>query len=149
MTPLSLTGRGAPAEPSRGQGTHSRSARQRTIRVPVPPGFPTGAACDVVETSAEHGMRILGCLAASGSVLVHGDRWSWIVPSGSDIGVAWPPQVRYRANAAVLAPADIPEPGDPHDRDGSREPRVPYTHPILLYFAVCCVAGVRPTLTDH
>jgi hypothetical protein len=135
------------------------------IRVPVPPGFPAGAACDVVETSAEHGMRVLGCLAASGSVLVHGDRWSWIVPSGSDIGVAWPPQVRYRANAAVLAPAGSVEPDGGYGRDAAggpdgpaggrtapgarREPPVPYTHPILLYFAVCCVTGVRPTLTEH
>jgi hypothetical protein len=144
------------------------------IRVPVPPGFPAGAACDVVETSAEHGMRVLGCLAASGSVLVHGDRWSWIVPSGSDIGVAWPPQVRYRANAAVLAPAASVEPDGGYGPDlmggqdltggpdltagpdgrrtapgARRQPPVPYTHPILLYFAVCCVTGVRPTLTEH
>jgi hypothetical protein len=124
------------------------SARQR-IQVPITADFPPGLGCDVVETSAEHGARILACLPASGCVLTNGRRWSWIVPTGSDIDVKWPSTTRYLVDAAVLVSAYEPRTGGPAghrlvhlpDRD------VPYTHPILLYFAACCIAGVQPTMT--
>jgi len=117
--------------------------------VPSAPELPAGGGCDVVETSAEHGVRILGFLPTAGCVLARGRRWSWIVPTGSDIGVVWPQLASYRTDAAVLVP-----------HHGGTGPRslgshtvvhwsfggVPYTHPILLYFAACCVAGVTPRI---
>lgn len=125
--------------------TGSATARQR-IRVPSAPDLPSGLGCDVVETSAEHGVRILGFLPDSGCVLARGRRWSWIVPSGSDIGLTWPCIVTYSADAAVLVPAFGTRPWRPGTHSVVHDSRrgVPYTHPILLYFAACCVAGVRP-----
>jgi hypothetical protein len=148
MTALPLTGRALPAEPPGGTGAESRAVRRRT-HVPVPPGFPSGAHCDVVETSARHGLRILGRLPGAGCVLAEGDRWYWIVPTGSDVDVAWPPLARYLVDAAVLVPSRDLGRGEPGGAEVVHPSghRAPYTHPILLYFAVCCVAGVRPTLT--
>ena len=128
---------------------------RRRIRVPSTPGFspgqgtPDGTGCDVVETSAEYGKRILDCLPSSGCVLAHGRRWSWIVPSGSNIDVRWPPTARYLVDAAVLVPyrGPRPEQADSHSVVHWPDQPVPYTHPILLYFATCCVAGVKPTMT--
>lgn len=128
---------------------------RRRIRVPSTPGFSSGPGlssgpgCDVVETSAEYGMRILGCLPSSGCVLANGKRWSWIVPSGSNIDVRWPPTARYLVDAAVLVPYRGPRPKEAgsHSVVHWPEQAVPYTHPILLYFATCCLAGVKPAMT--
>lgn len=125
--------------------TGPATARQR-IRVPSTPDLPPGLGCDVVETSAEHGVRILGFLPDSGCVLARGRRWSWIVPSGSDTDLVWPCIVTYAADAAVLVPFSGVRPWQPgtHSVVHHSGRGVPYTHPILLYFAACCVAGVRP-----
>ncbi|MCL2728468.1 MAG: hypothetical protein FWE15_00415 [Actinomycetia bacterium] len=133
---------------SAARGDENPPARQR-IEVPTPAGFPAGTTCDVVETSAEHGLRILDCLPTSGCVLADGDQWSWIVPAGSDIDVEWPSITRYLAGAAVLVPAYGPRAGGADGRGGLRLPdrHVPYTHPILLYFAVCGIAGTQPSMT--
>lgn len=178
MTTLPLTGRAQPAEPSDAPShapthapAHARSQAPsdgpggetgpvpRRIRVPVPPGFPSGTRCDVVETSARDGLRILGRLPGAGCVLARGDRWSWIVPTGSDVDVGWPPVARYLVDAAVLVPSHDAGRGGGGDGGGG-EPgggghevvhvsghRAPYTHPILLYFATCCVAGTTPAMT--
>lgn len=124
------------------------SARQR-IHVPTTADFPAGLGCDVVETSAEHGLRILDCLPSSGCVLTNGSRWSWIVPTGSDIDVEWPSTTRYLVDAAVLVSAYEPRTGGSvgHSLIHLPDQDVPYTHPILLYFAVCCIAGVQPAMT--
>ncbi|WP_188279507.1 hypothetical protein [Streptomyces sp. CBMA29] len=124
------------------------AARER-IHVPTTADFPPGLACDVVETSAEHGMRILGCLPSSGCVLTNGRQWSWIVPTGSDIDVEWPSSTRYLVDAAVLVPAyeTLPDASGGHDVIHLPDQAVPYTHPILLYFAACCIAGVQPAMT--
>lgn len=129
------------------------AAGRRRIEVPSAAGFTSGHGCDVVETSAEHGSRILGILPSPGYVLADGDRWSWIVPTGSNIDVAWPPIAAYFIDAAVLVPHYGPR---PTDSGGHRvihwpeqESAVPYTHPILLYFAVCCIAGIQPVLAVH
>ncbi|SEG57114.1 hypothetical protein SAMN05216223_106319 [Actinacidiphila yanglinensis] len=124
-------------------------ATRRRIRVPATSGFPAGLSCDVVETSAEHGLRILETLPSSGRVFTRGSRWSWIVPTGSDIDVEWPSTTRYLVDAAVLVPAYDPEDGGPdgYGRVHASDQDVPYTHPILLYFAVCCIAGVQPAMT--
>jgi hypothetical protein len=125
----------------------SPSARQR-IPVPTTADFPPGLTCDVVETSAEHGLRILDCLPSSGCVLTNGRRWSWIVPTGSDIDVKWPSTTRYLVDAAVLVSAYEPRAdGSGHMLIHLPDQDVPYTHPILLYFAVCCISGVQPTMT--
>jgi len=135
-------------EPYAGPAEESPAARLR-IRVPSTSGLPSGLGCDVVETSAECGMKILGCLPNSGCVLAHGDRWSWIVPSGSDIDVTWPAITRYHVDGAVL----VPHYGvRPHPAGGDSvvhwpDQAVPYTHPLLLYFAACCIAGVQPAVT--
>ncbi|MEE4542449.1 hypothetical protein V2S66_10800 [Streptomyces sp. V4-01] len=140
-----------PAEPPElpgGPGAEGGAVRRR-LRVPVPPGFPSGARCDVVETSARHGLRVLGRLPGAGCVLADGDRWYWAVPTGSDVDVAWPQPARYLVDAALLVPSRDLGCGEPGDREVVHPSghRAPYTHPILLYFAVCCVAGVRPALT--
>jgi hypothetical protein len=124
------------------------SAR-RLLQVPTSAGFPAGLVCDVVETSAEHGLRILDCLPNSGCVLTDGHQWSWIVPTGSDIDVEWPPTTRYLADAAVLvSPREPRTDGLPAaGRIRPRDHDVPYTHPILLYFAACGLAGVKPAMT--
>lgn len=121
----------------------------RRIHVPSTPGLPLGPGCDVVETSAEHGVRILGFLPDSGCVLARGRRWSWIVPHGSDVDVDWPRIVTYFSDAAVLVPSSGLRAWHPgtHSVVHRSHRGVPYTHPILLYFAACCVAGVRPALT--
>ncbi|MEW2517147.1 hypothetical protein [Actinacidiphila alni] len=123
------------------------AARER-IAVPTVGGFPPGLGCDVVETSAEHGLRILDCLPSSGCVLARGRQWSWIVPTGSDIDVQWPPATRYLPDAAVLVSAYEPRAaGATHSLVHLPDQGVPYTHPILLYFAACCISGVQPAMT--
>lgn len=139
---------GSRRERSALRGGETPSARER-IHVPTTADFPPGLGCDVVETSAEHGMRILGCLPSSGCVLTNGRQWSWIVPTGSDIDVEWPSTTRYLVDAAVLVPTYETRPDAPggHSVIHLPDQAVPYTHPILLYFAACCIAGVQPAMT--
>lgn len=124
-------------------------AARHGIRVPSAPTFSAGLGCDVVETSAEHGMRILDRLPSSGCILADGKRWLWIVPSGSDVGVTWPPNSRYLIEAAVLVPYYGPrsKEADGHSVIHWPDRAAPYTHPILLYFAACGIAGIRPAMS--
>lgn len=130
------------------RGEDGPAARER-IRVPSTPSFPSGLGCDVVETSVADGERILGFLPTSGCVLTNGKRWSWIVPIGSDIGVEWPPLARYLVDAAVLVPHGEPHPAAPvgHSVVHPPDQAAPYTHPLLLYFAVCHLAGIQPAVS--
>ncbi|MGV9895104.1 hypothetical protein [Streptomyces tendae] len=95
-------------------------------------------------TSASHGERILARLPRAGCVFADEGRWWWIVPSGSDIGVAWPAGTHYvvgdpswtraRPGGRAAGPRLV------HGPDGDS----PYTAPIPLYFLVCRFAGVPP-----
>lgn len=157
MTPIPSQRRpGPPPAPLPGSAGPSAApaekdaADRRRLRVPAAPRFPSGPGCDVVEIAAEYGVRILGSLPSSGCVLAEGERWSWIVPPGSDIDVAWPAITSYRPDGAVLVPLDAPGPrpeSGGHSVVHWPEGGTPYTHPILLYFAACCVAGVQPAIT--
>lgn len=150
VTPIPSQRRTGPLPGSAAPSFEEAADRLRLrVRVPSAPHFSSGPGCDVVEIAAEYGVRILGSLPSSGCVLADGERWSWIVPPGSDIDVTWPAIISYRPGGAVLVPADEPGPrkesGGPsvvHWPDGG----TPYTHPILLYFAACCVAGVQPAM---
>ncbi len=141
---------GPPPAQAPGSVAEAAAAGRRRIRVPAAPRFPSGPGCDVVEIAAEYGELILGSLPSSGCVLAEGERWSWIVPPGSDIDVTWPAIASYLPGGAVLVPADEPVPreeADGHSVVHWPEGGAPYTHPILLYFAACCVAGVQPAMT--
>lgn len=156
MTPFPSAGRRPPPYPGHpcrippaARAEDGPAARER-VRVPSAPSFPSGLGCDVVETSAADGERILAFLPTSGCVLTNGKRWSWIVPIGSDIGVTWPSLARYLVDAAVLVPSGEQRPGPPaaHSVVHPPDQAAPYTHPLLLYFAVCHLAGVQPAMSS-
>ncbi|WP_253194519.1 hypothetical protein [Streptomyces sp. MP131-18] len=109
---------------------------------------PDGLAGDAVGVSEDHGRRIMTSLPRAGAVFAAGRRWWWVVPSESQVGLDWPPTARYWAGACLPGPAV---------RDSSAmtvrpvpqlihwpEDAGPYTHPLLLYIAVCRLAGVSP-----
>ncbi|MFF3482533.1 hypothetical protein ACFYXC_04550 [Streptomyces sp. NPDC002701] len=128
------------------------SPSERPIRLVIPTELRTGLGCDVVGTSREHGERILDCLPRVGCVFADGsaddERWWWIVPAGSHIGVSWPPSVTYTVGAHRADPSWT------RIRRGllSARPRLihnaagdsPYTPPIPLYFLACRLAGSVP-----
>jgi hypothetical protein len=101
--------------------------------------LPTALGCDAVGLPAHHGQRVIDALPRVGCVLADALRWWWIVPSGSDTDVDWPPLARYSVGTSVPEPF-CEGPRTVHWPDDA----VPYTHPILLYIAVCRVAGVQP-----
>ncbi|CAM5304923.1 putative protein OS=Streptomyces tendae OX=1932 GN=GUR47_23410 PE=4 SV=1 [Streptomyces tendae] len=124
-----------------------RPSRRRppdTAPLSLPAGLHSGLGHDAVGTSASHGERILARLPRAGCVFADEGRWWWIVPSGSDIGVAWPSSAQYvvgdpswtRARPGAMATG----PRLVHGPDGDS----PYTAPIPLYFLVCRLAGVPP-----
>ncbi|MFG2682144.1 hypothetical protein [Streptomyces sp. NPDC048392] len=121
-----------------------RRRRPDPASLPLPAGLRDGLGHDAVGIPAEHGERILACLPRAGCVFADGGRWWWIVPSGSDIGVAWPPSTHYVAgDPSWTRPrlADrVPGPRLIHGPDGDS----PYTAPIPLYFLVCRLTGVPP-----
>jgi hypothetical protein len=89
------------------------------------------------------------CLPRVGCVFADEERWWWIVPSGSQIGVSWPLGTNYAIGARVAADPSwtrtrpTPRPGGPqliHGPDGNS----PYTPPIPLYFLTCRLAGIHP-----
>ncbi|MFD1659597.1 hypothetical protein ACFSL4_15670 [Streptomyces caeni] len=111
---------------------------------------------DAVGIPGDHGERIMNCLPRVGCVFADDLRWWWIVPSGSQIGVTWPPSTSYAVDACVgrpVIPAAGVRPADPswngprtgrpaliHRPDGDS----PYTPPIPLYFLACRLAGIDP-----
>ncbi|MFH8441949.1 hypothetical protein ACH4D3_12045 [Streptomyces sp. NPDC018026] len=116
---------------------------------PAPLSLPAGLRAelghDAVGTSASHGEHILARLPRAGCVFADEGRWWWIVPAGSDIGIAWPSGTHY----AVGDPSwtrPRPDGGRPagpqlvHGPDGDS----PYTAPLPLYFLACGLAGVAP-----
>ncbi|MER6164514.1 hypothetical protein ABT188_07980 [Streptomyces violaceorubidus] len=123
----------------------ARRPRPGPAPLSLPAGVRAGLGHDAVGTPASHGERILARLPRAGCVFADEGRWWWIVPSGSDIGVAWPSSAPYvagdpswtRARPGARA---APGPRLIHGPDGDS----PYTAPIPLYFLVCRLAGVPP-----
>jgi hypothetical protein len=121
-------------------------------RLVIPAQLRTGLGCDAVGTSREHGERILDCLPRVGCVFADdsdGDeRWWWIVPSGSQIGVTWPSSTTYTVGARLADPSWTRALRGPFaDRPRLIHSPVgdsPYTPPIPLYFLPCRLAGSVP-----
>ncbi|MFG3661807.1 hypothetical protein [Streptomyces sp. NPDC047706] len=122
--------------------------RREPSRLPIPPQLPTSLGYDAVGTPREHGESILDALPRVGCVFADDRHWWWIVPSGSHIGITWPPSTTYAIGARMGDPSwtvTRPRPGTSHPRlihspmDGS-----PYTPPIPLYFLTCRLTGSSP-----
>ncbi|MFJ4183204.1 ATP-binding protein [Streptomyces sp. NPDC089733] len=92
---------------------------------------------DAVGVPARYGFRLMSHLPRTGCVFADADRWWWIVPSGSDLDLDWPPQAAYAKGAFVPAV----RPRLIHRPDG----HTPYTPPIPLFLMVCQVTGVAPS----
>ncbi|WP_405534909.1 hypothetical protein OG787_09510 [Streptomyces sp. NBC_00075] len=137
-----------PAAPQRGAGncapSHNGAAanRQRLAATAT-------LGCDAVGTPREHGQRIMDSLPRVGCVFADDQRWWWIVPSGSHIGVTWPPSTRYVVGAQLADPSwTRTRPASPSVRPRlihSPEGDSPYTPPIPLYFLACRLAGSVPS----
>ncbi|WP_329139310.1 hypothetical protein [Streptomyces sp. NBC_00670] len=124
------------------------------LGLPIPDDLSGGLGHDAVGTTPEHGRRIMDCLPRIGCVFADDRQWWWVVPTGSQIGVAWPSSTRYAVGAALAgqrdpgrpAPAGPPLPGPAgrvrliHRPDHDS----PYTPPIPLYFLTCRLAGITP-----
>ncbi|GGX51460.1 hypothetical protein [Streptomyces fructofermentans] len=122
------------------------------VRLVIPARLRAGLGCDAVGTSREHGERIMSCLPRVGCVFADGhagdERWWWVVPAGSQIGVTWPPAMTYTAGAHRADPSwtrarRAPRSGTPrliHSPEGDS----PYTPPIPLYFLACRLTGSVP-----
>jgi hypothetical protein len=135
------------------------------LGLPIPDDLSGGLGHDAVGTTPEHGRRIMDCLPRIGCVFADDHQWWWVVPTGSQIGVAWPSSTRYAVGAAPAgqqdpgpgpATAGPPLPGSPFPGPAFPGPagRVrlihrpdhdsPYTPPIPLYFLTCRLAGITP-----
>ncbi|SEQ32949.1 hypothetical protein [Streptomyces radiopugnans] len=114
-------------------------------RLRLPADLPAPLGYDAVGVDAALGPRITGKPLRAGCVFADAERWWWIVPSGADIGVAWPPAARYAAGALVAAHP----PGSGPRLAHRPEDGIPYTHPVVLYIAVCNAVGVRPVWTER
>ncbi|MER5539036.1 hypothetical protein [Streptomyces mirabilis] len=118
-------------------------------RLVIPAELSAGLGYDAVGTSPEHGERIMDCLPRVGCVFADDERWWWIVPSGSHIGVTWPPSISYAVGARLADPSWTrallrSRPARPrliHRPEGDS----PYTPPIPLYFLTCRLAGSTPS----
>jgi hypothetical protein len=128
--------------------TPTTVAREHPVRLVIPARLRTGLGCDAVGTSREHGKRIMDCLPRVGCVFADDERWWWIVPSGSHLGITWPPATRYvlgahRADPSWTRALRGPRSDRPrliHSPEGDS----PYTPPIPLYFLTCRLAGSVP-----
>ncbi|WP_393086797.1 hypothetical protein [Streptomyces sp. LN704] len=117
-------------------------------RLVIPAELSPSLGYDAVGTSREHGERIMDCLPRVGCVFADDERWWWIVPSGSHIGVTWPSSTRYAIGARLADPSWTralrrARPGRArliHRPEGES----PYTPPIPLYFLTCRLAGSAP-----
>ncbi len=107
-------------------------------RLTVPAGMTAPLGCDAVAIPAVYGRRVLDRLPRVGCVYGDGTSWWWIVPSDSDVALQWPAPARYAAGAVVQDARRAPD--LIHRPDGS----VPYTPPIPLYLALCCLTGATP-----
>jgi hypothetical protein len=121
-------------------------ARPPRLHLPVP--LPDGTASDAVGVSEEHGRHIMTSLPRVGAVFAVGRHWWWVVPAESQVGLTWPATARYWAGACRPGPAVRESPGCT-TRSAPRlvhwpDDATPYTHPLLLYIAVCRLAGVSP-----
>ncbi|GAA4798761.1 hypothetical protein [Streptomyces ziwulingensis] len=124
----------------------------RTGRLRLPARLAADLGYDAVGLPREHGERMLHSLPRVGCVFADDRRWWWIVPSGSQIGVEWPPTARYAVGARLTDPSwtrtqgarpEAQRPGLLHaPRAGS-----PYTPPLPLYFLTCRLAGSAPRWT--
>ncbi|MDQ0948889.1 hypothetical protein QFZ24_002812 [Streptomyces phaeochromogenes] len=125
----------------------------RSGRLVIPAQLRAGLGCDAVTTSREHGERIMNSLPRVGCVFADDfegeERWWWIVPSGSHIGVTWPPSTTYTVGAHLADPSWTRARRGPwadrprliHSPAGGS----PYTPPIPLYFLTCRLAGSVPS----
>jgi hypothetical protein len=108
-----------------------------------------GLGCDAVGTPREHGQRIMDSLPRAGCVFADDRYWWWIVPSGSHLGVSWPPSTRYVVGAQSADPSwTRTRPPSPSVRPRlihSPEGDSPYTPPIPLYVVACRLAGSVPS----
>ncbi|MBV7696478.1 hypothetical protein [Streptomyces sp. TRM70350] len=137
-----------PRPPRPAATLHPTPVRHHHSRLPIPPQLSTSLGHDAVGTPGEYGESILGALPRVGCVFADDHYWWWIVPSGSHIGITWPPSTTYAIGAVMRDPswtATRPKPGRNHPRlihspmDGS-----PYTPPIPLYFLTCRLTGSSP-----
>nr|WP_168516927.1 hypothetical protein [Streptomyces sp. S1D4-11]QIZ01422.1 hypothetical protein HEP87_06565 [Streptomyces sp. S1D4-11] len=118
-------------------------------RLAIPAELSADLGYDAVGTSPEHGHRIMDCLPRVGCVFADDERWWWIVPSGSHIGVTWPAATSYAVGARLADPSWTRS----LLRSRSARPRLihrpegdsPYTPPIPLYFLTCRLAGSTPS----
>lgn len=118
-------------------------------RLVLPARMTTGLGCDAVGLPREHGQRIMDSLPRVGCVFADDQRWWWIVPSGSHLGVVWPPSIRYVVGAQLADPSwtrtrPVPPSARPrliHSPEGDS----PYTPPIPLYVLACRLAGSVPS----
>ncbi|WP_330287097.1 hypothetical protein [Streptomyces sp. NBC_00576] len=121
----------------------------RTGRLVLPARLTAGLGCDAVGTPREHGQRIMDSLPRVGCVFADDQRWWWIVPSGSHLGVTWPPSTRYVVGAQLADPSwTRTRPASPSARPRlihSPEGDSPYTPPIPLYVVACRLAGSVPS----
>ncbi|MDX3451050.1 hypothetical protein PV396_03655 [Streptomyces sp. ME02-8801-2C] len=115
----------------------------------LPARLAAGLGCDAVGTPREYGRRIMDALPRVGCVFADDQRWWWIVPSGSHLGVTWPPGVRYVIGAQLADPSWTgTRPVSPSVRPRllhSPEGDSPYTPPIPLYVLTCRLAGSDPS----
>ncbi|MEV6315683.1 hypothetical protein [Streptomyces sp. NPDC051776] len=119
-------------------------------RLDVPSALPLSLGCDALGVSRHIGPRILEALPRVGCIFDDGEHWWWVVPSGSHQGVAWPPEARYAVGGYVPEPRQQRAGGRPGAPRLIHWPvdTMPYTHPILLYMAVCRATGSSPTWSE-
>ncbi|MCX4572415.1 hypothetical protein OHB41_04275 [Streptomyces sp. NBC_01571] len=122
--------------------------RESGATLVIPAELSPSLGYDAVGTSREHGERIMDCLPRVGCVFADDERWWWIVPSGSHIGVTWPSSTRYAIGARLADPSwtrALRRPRSDRPRLIHRpEGESPYTPPIPLYFLTCRLAGSAP-----
>ncbi|MEU6095582.1 hypothetical protein [Streptomyces sp. NPDC047079] len=119
-----------------GRARRTSGASSRTLALPEDMTVPLG--CDAVTVPALYGPLLLSRLPSVGCVYADRADWWWIVPSDSDVALAWPVPARYSRGALVPDASDGL--GLVHRPRGS----VPYTPPIPLYLALCQVTGTIP-----
>ena len=117
-------------------------------RLVLPARLPASLGYDAVGTPRDHGERIMDRLPRIGCVFADDHRWWWIIPSGSHIGIAWPPGTTYAVGARMADPSwtrTRPKPGPDHPQlIHTPETGSPYTPPIPLYLLTCRLAGSAP-----